>query len=236
MKALILNSGMGSRMGEATKEAPKCMSVLSENETIFSRQVKMLQKIGVSDFVVTTGAHRDVLVAYAQKMFPDVTFTFVHNDVYDKTNYIYSIYLAKDELVDDILLMHGDLIFDETTLNMVVNHDKSCGVTDFSIPLPEKDFKAVIKDGKIEKVGIEFFEHAVAFQPLYKLYKQDWLCWLRASEDFCTQGNTKVYAENALNTITNQIDLMPIDIQGYICQEVDTLEDLTLIREKLMKI
>ena len=236
MKALILNSGMGSRMGDATKAAPKCMSVLHDDETILSKQISMLLSKGITEFVITTGAHRDVLVQYAQKTFPDVRFTFVHNEIYDKTNYIYSIYLARQVLADDILLMHGDLIFDEKTLDQVLNSPDSCGVTDFTAALPEKDFKAVIKNNKIVKVGIEFFEDAVAFQPLYKLNKSDWLCWLTAIESFCADGNTKVYAENALNTITDTIRLVPMDIAGGLCQEVDTVEDLVAIREKLCRI
>lgn len=47
-----------------------------------------------------------------------------------------------------------------------------------TVPLPEKDFKAVIHDNRIEKVGIEFFEDAMAAQPLYKLKKKDWKIWL----------------------------------------------------------
>jgi len=42
MKALILNSGLGSRMGEITKTHPKCMTEILEEETIVSRQLKLL--------------------------------------------------------------------------------------------------------------------------------------------------------------------------------------------------
>ncbi len=234
MKALILNSGKGSRMGEATKSAPKCMSILHDDETIFSRQVEILAENGIKDIVVTTGAHRDVLVSYAKKTFPDIDFTFVYNDKFDCTNYIYSIYLAREYLQDDIVLMHGDLIFDNSTFNLVLGNKKSAGITDFSLELPDKDFKAVIENGKIKKIGIDFFDNAVAFQPLYKLNKSDWLCWLGAIEDFCKNGNTSVYAENALNTITDKIEIVPVDVNGGICQEVDTLDDLKLIREKLI--
>ena len=42
-----------------------------------------------------------------------MSFTFVENPIYDKTNYIYSMYLAREYLKDDILLLHGDLVFDK---------------------------------------------------------------------------------------------------------------------------
>ena len=56
MKALILNSGLGSRMGVLTAEHPKCMTEIAYGETILSRQLKMLVEAGIEDVVMTTGA------------------------------------------------------------------------------------------------------------------------------------------------------------------------------------
>lgn len=56
MNALILNSGLGSRMGELTKRQPKCMTEISSGETILSRQLHGLMLVGVQDVVITTGA------------------------------------------------------------------------------------------------------------------------------------------------------------------------------------
>ena len=44
MKALILNSGMGSRMGVLTSEHPKCMTEISGRETILSRQLSQIDR------------------------------------------------------------------------------------------------------------------------------------------------------------------------------------------------
>ena len=62
MKALILNSGMGTRMGILTAEQPKCMTEISSRETILSRQLQSLADAGVDEVVITTGAFADVLV------------------------------------------------------------------------------------------------------------------------------------------------------------------------------
>lgn len=230
MKALILNSGLGSRMGDATKKAPKCMSVIREDTTILSNQIDLLKECGIHDIVITTGAHNEVLKDYLKNRYPDEDFTFVHNDIYDKTNYIYSIYLARKFLVDDIVLMHGDLVFKKQVLEGILKCNDSCVVTDKSLPLPEKDFKAVIKDGNVIKVGIEYFDNACACQPLYKLKKKDWLVWLRSIVDFCENDNRKVYAENALNEVSAEAHIVPYDIKGLLCQEIDTLDDLKKVK------
>ena len=65
MKALILNSGMGSRMGALTSQHPKCMTEISHNETILSRQLRQLCQAGITEVVITTGLFDGVLVDYA---------------------------------------------------------------------------------------------------------------------------------------------------------------------------
>ena len=180
MKALILNSGLGHRMGVITKEHPKCMTEVSAQNTILSRQLRQLVSFGISEVVMTTGYYDKVLVDYCNSLHLPLEFTFVNNPVYDTTNYIYSIYCAKEYLKDDdIILMHGDLVFENLVMEAVVNSDRSCMAVSSTLPLPEKDFKAVIRDGRIVKVGIEFFDDAMAAQPLYKILKDDWLVWLK---------------------------------------------------------
>ena len=61
MKALILNSGLGSRMGVLTSEHPKCMTEISSKETILSRQLKMITHAGIEEVVMTTGYYDGVL-------------------------------------------------------------------------------------------------------------------------------------------------------------------------------
>ena len=87
MKALIFNSGLGSRLGEATKDKPKSMVCLRSGETIFHRQLRILHECGINDFVVTTGPFADQLEKVAEPFQADgCSFSFVPNPVYDKTN------------------------------------------------------------------------------------------------------------------------------------------------------
>lgn len=176
MKALILNSGLGHRMGVITKEHPKCMTEISYKNTILSRQLRMLASFGIEEVVMTTGYYNQILVDYCDALHLPLKFTFVNNPEYATTNYIYSIYCAKEQLKDDdIILMHGDLVFESQVMEAVIDNENSCMAVSSTLPLPEKDFKAVIKNGQIEKVGIEFFDNAMAAQPLYKIKKEDWL-------------------------------------------------------------
>ena len=213
------------------------MTDITPNDTILSHQLRQLVTYGIEEVVMTTGYFDKILIDYCHFLHLPLKFTFVNNPVYDKTNYIYSIYCAKDQLIDDdILLMHGDLVFENLVLEAVINSPNSCMTVSSTLPLPEKDFKAVIKDGRIEKVGIEFFDNAMAAQPLYKIKKEDWLVWLASIEKFCDADNRKVYAENAFNEVSEQCKIYPCDVQDMLCAEIDTPEDLTTVSQKVAEV
>ena len=236
MKALILNSGTGSRMGDITKSHPKCMTVIDGGKTILSAQLQALADCGITDIVITTGPFADKLEAYCrhlQTVLP-MEFTFVPNPIYAQTNYIYSIYLAREYLQDDdIILLHGDLLFDKKALQQLLSAQGSGMIVSSTLPLPEKDFKAVIKEGFITKIGIEFFDNSFAAQPLYKLMKNDWHVWLKSIEAFCEAGNVKCYAENAFNKVSARCRIAPVDVKDILCKEIDSIEDYNELKGKV---
>ncbi len=236
MKALILNSGLGSRMGVLTSEHPKCMTEISPRETILSRQLKQIADAGIREVVITTGLFRDALIAYCESLDLPLSYSFVHNPEFRETNYIYSIYCARAELDDDILLMHGDLVFENEVLDRLLACETSCMAVSTTLPLPEKDFKAVIGDGKVQKVGVGFFDSAVAAQALYRLKREDWKKWLDRIVCFCEAGNRKVYAENALNDLNGAADIFPLDVKDLLCAEVDDPADLEKVSKQLKKV
>ena len=236
MKALILNSGLGSRMGVLTSEHPKCMTEISPRDTILSRQLRLLAGAGIRDVVITTGYYDGVLVDYCRSLDLPLDFTFVKNPVYDKTNYIYSIYCAREYLDDDILLMHGDLVFENEVFDRVLASPESCMTVSTTLPLPEKDFKARVSDGKVLQVGVDIFDDAVEAQAFYKLLREDWKVWLGSIVSFCEAGNTKVYAENALNAVNGKANIGALDVGDLLCAEIDNPEDLAAVSAKLREI
>ncbi len=237
MKALILNSGLGHRMGVLTSEQPKCMTEVSARETIVSRQLRLLAEAGISEVVMTTGYYDDVLANYCDSLDLPLQIAFVKNPLYADTNYIYSIYCAREYFKDeDIILMHGDLVFELGVLDGVLGSRTSCMTVSSVVELPEKDFKAVVQDGRISRIGIEYFEQALAAQPLYKLNKDDWKIWLDAICEFCESGWRDCYAENAFNEVSDRCYIAPFDVKEALCAEIDTPEDLTQVSVRLREI
>ena len=240
IKALILNSGLGSRMGVLTSEQPKCMTEISPSETILSRQLNEIVYSGIKDVIITTGAFEDILIQYVSALSLPLNITYIKNPIYEDTNYIYSIYCAREYLKDsDLMLMHGDLVFENEVMDKVLSSEHSCMVVSSSLPLPDKDFKAVVKAGRIRAVGIDFFNDAVTAQPLYLLKEKDWNIWLEKIVEYCESGNDlkrKCYAEDALDEISDRCELYPLDVHRLLCSEIDNASDLAVVSDRLKKI
>lgn len=112
MQALILAAGMGKRLGKYTKDATKCM-VEVNGKTLIEHSLEALFASGVQKVVIVIGYKGDRLVSFLEEKYPERKFTYIENPIYDKTNNIYSLWLARKELAsEDTLLLESDLIFD----------------------------------------------------------------------------------------------------------------------------
>ena len=243
MKALIFNSGMGKRMGVLTKDTHKSLVWLNDEERILERQLRILAENGIRDFVITTGAYSEQLEEVCEKFaekhaeMADLKFQFVKNPRYRKTNYIYSMYLAKDYLDDDFLFLHGDLVFDSGLVSeMLRDACPSICLINKEKKLPEKDFKGRVEGDLLREVSIKIFDQdCYAFQPLYKLAKEDVLKWSDEVARFVEAGETRVYAENALNKILDDMEIYAMSYAGHYIEEIDTPEDYERVKREIQE-
>jgi len=158
MQAIILNSGLGTRMGHLTKHKPKCLVEIYKGETILSRQVKALAKLGFRDIIITTGPFEEKLKDYLKKTFHEINCVYIKNHDYKKTNYIYSLLLARNSIRDNLILMHGDMVFEDGVLEkLALSDDPDVVLVNQTADLPEKDFKGQIKRGKVVKISVNIF-------------------------------------------------------------------------------
>ena len=114
MQAIILAAGMGRRLGELTKDNTKCM-VEVNGVRLIDRLLNHLLHSGLNRVVIVVGYEGQKLRDYIGDRYADrLHIEYVNNPVHDKTNNIYSLALAKEQLQeDDTLLIESDLIFDD---------------------------------------------------------------------------------------------------------------------------
>lgn len=236
MKAVIFNSGLGKRMGELTEHNHKSMVRLQSGESIFERQLRILHECGINEFIVTVGPFKEQLInASKEKHLNGCKFTFVENPIYDKTNYIYSMYLARDHIDDDVLMLHGDLVFNKKLACDIINSNiPSLGCVNKAKALPEKDFKARVINDCVQEVSINIFDdNCYAFQPFYKLSKDDVSAWIEQVEKFIAAGNDQCYAENAMNAIFPNLSVRAFSYENYYVDEVDNPDDLARVSSEI---
>ncbi len=120
MHAIILAAGMGKRLKELTKDNTKCMVSVS-GVTLIERMLTALDKLCLNKIVIVVGYEGQKLIDFIATLNVTTPIIYVNNPVYNKTNNIYSLGLAKNYLLeDDTILLESDLIFEESILQALV--------------------------------------------------------------------------------------------------------------------
>lgn len=123
MQAIILAAGMGKRLGELTKDNTKCMLPVN-GVRLIDRMLTYLSELNLNKVVIVVGYEGNKLINHIGNRYDHkVKIEYVNNTIYDKTNNIYSLALAKKYMQeDDTLLLESDLIFEKSMLDLIINH------------------------------------------------------------------------------------------------------------------
>lgn len=237
MRALIFNSGLGSRMGELTKDKPKALLELKSGETILGRQLRLLKNAGVTDITITTGYRHQDIIDFCKSEFSDLNIQCIENPKYSVTNSIYSMFLALGQFYYDTIVMHGDLVFSEGLLRaMLDNLSPNLACINPHIRKPEKDFKGRISYNKLTQIGVNlFYAEDYALQPIYKLSEDALQAWHEEIKRMVKKGEDNVYAENALNVVLPKLKVRTIDYSYHYIEEVDDINDFQRVSEEIKR-
>ena len=121
MQAIILAAGMGKRLKELTQDRTKCM-VQVNGVALIDRMLHQIESRHLSRIVIVVGYEGEKLMKYIDTLGIRTPIVYVQNPIYDKTNNIYSLALAKDYLCqDDTLLFESDLIFEDAVIDQLLD-------------------------------------------------------------------------------------------------------------------
>lgn len=238
MQAIILAAGMGKRLGDLTRNNTKCM-VEVNNVPLIDRALTQLSRLDLSRVILVIGYEGDKLRAHVGESYKGLKITYIENPVYDKTNNIYSLSLAKKELQeDDTLLIESDLIFEGQLLDKLVNNpypnlalvdkyetwmdgtmvklDDDNNIVNF---VPKKAFRYDEVDSYYKTVNIYKFSR--------DFLKNSYVPFLEAYTK--ALGNNEYY-EQVLRVITllDKCDLKALPLEGEKWYEIDDIQDLDI--------
>ena len=238
MQAIILAAGMGKRLGDLTRNNTKCM-VKVNGVPLIDRALTQLSRLDLSRVILVIGYEGEKLRAHVGESYKGLKITYIENPVYDKTNNIYSLSLAKKELQeDDTLLIESDLIFEGQLLDKLVNNpypnlalvdkyetwmdgtmvklDDDNNIVNF---VPKKAFRYDEVDSYYKTVNIYKFSR--------DFLKNSYVPFLEAYTK--ALGNNEYY-EQVLRVITllDKCDLKALPLEGEKWYEIDDIQDLDI--------
>lgn len=238
MQAIILAAGMGKRLGDLTRNNTKCM-IKVNNVTLIDRLLTQLSKLDIKRAVIVIGYEGQKLKEYIGSSYKSLPIEYVENPIYDKTNNIYSLSLAKEQLQqDDTLLIESDLIFDNELFQMIIDDpypnlalvdkyetwmdgtmvriDDENNIVNF---VPKKAFKYSDTEFYYKTVNIYKFSR--------KFSETNYIPFLEAYTK--ALGNNEYY-EQVLRVITllDKSDLKALPLSGQKWYEIDDIQDLDI--------
>ena len=238
MQAIILAAGMGKRLGDLTRNNTKCM-VKVNGVALIDRLLTQLSKLNIKRVIIVIGYEGQKLKDYIGYNYKGLPIEYIENPIYDKTNNIYSLSLAKEQMQqDDTLLIESDLIFDDELFRMIIDApcpnlalvdkyetwmdgtmvrlDDENNIVNF---VPKKAFKYsdtgfYYKTVNIYKFSRKFSE--TSYIPFLEAYTK-------------ALGNNEYY-EQVLRVITllDKSDLKALPLSGQKWYEIDDIQDLDI--------
>ena len=226
-KAVILASGVGRRLAPLTDETPKPL-IMVRGVSILDRTIRSLADNKITSIIITTGHLEKKIKEFLRNKYKEIDITYIKNPLYDKTNYIYSLWLVREAIKNNnVVLLHGDLIYDQELMRKIVKESKSCVLVKRKGKIPKKDFKARVKNGLVTEIGVNLLGCDIKFcAPMYKFLEKDFKKFMNQIGKFVKEGIVNCYAEDALNKISTEIKLFPVYYDNEFCMEIDDFNDL----------
>lgn len=238
MQGLILAAGMGKRLKELTQDNTKCM-VKVNGITLIERALRQLDHLGLSKIVVVIGYEGQKLIDFVNTLSINTEIVFIDNPIYDKTNNIYSLSLAKDYLVsEDTLLLESDLIFEESVLKCLIDDEReTLALVDKYESWMDGTCMKVSEDDSIEAFipGNKFeFDKADQYYKTVNIYKfSKHFCethYVPFLDAYIKALGENEYYEQVLKVITmlDDAEIKAKKLNGEIWYEIDDIQDLDI--------
>ena len=238
MQAVILAAGMGKRLKELTRNNTKCM-VEVNGVTLIERMLRQIERQHLSRVVIVVGYEGQKLIDYIATLGIQTPIIYVNNPIYDKTNNIYSLGLAKEYLLrEDTLLFESDLIFEDAVLDALVSdpRDTLALVDKYESWMdgtcvkltPDDDIEAFVpgKNIRFDEIG-EYYKTVNIYKFSSHFSRTHYVPFLEAYQ--AALGENEYY-EQVLRVITmlDDPEIKAKRLDGQKWYEIDDIQDLDI--------
>ena len=239
MQAIILAAGMGKRLGEYTKNNTKCMVDVNGTKLI-DRVITQLSHFHLNRLIIVIGYKGEELKEYIGHRYDKVLkIEYIENKDYDKTNNIYSLALAKDELCkDDTILLESDIIFEDNVLGKLISDpypnialvDKYQSWMDGTMVTINENYEIenFVNKASFSYQDIDCYYKTVNLYKFSKAFSKG--VYVPFLEAYCKVMGNNQYYEEVLRvlTIIHQSSLHALPLNGEKWYEIDDVQDLDI--------
>jgi choline kinase len=240
MKAIILAAGMASRLRPLTNNTPKCLLKIGER-SLLQRSIDALTSNGIKEIVIVTGYLHNQIEDFVRQQYPSLKVTFIHNDVYDSTNNIYSLWLARPKADgEEILLLDSDLLYDPEIIARVLDTPAENILTLIRHDLGEEEMKVVTdggSEGNITEISktcspADAIGESLGIEKMGKSYTS---ALYKELEPMMNQEHLEnVFYEKAFERLIPKGHTFKVlDVTYLFSCELDTVEDFQNAKEKI---
>jgi L-glutamine-phosphate cytidylyltransferase len=222
MKAIIMAAGIGSRLKDINRDRPKCL-IEADGISLISRSVAMLEDRNITDISVITGYRSDLI----RRELRDRV-RFFHNPYFEVTNSIASLWLAKDWLNDDTILMNADLYYEAAVLDTALAQTGNAVMLSDSTRIIDADFRFGVQGSRILKTGNRLTnqETDCEYVGIVRIDKRFIHTFRNRLEEMIKSGDFRNWWEGVLYAfIEDGTTISHKDVDGAFWTEVDHLAD-----------
>lgn len=222
MKAIIIAAGIGSRLENISGNRPKCL-IEMDGISLISRSVSLLAAQGITDITVITGYKSELVQQELQKRV-----SYLHNPYFEVTNSIASLWLAKELLHDDLILMNADLYYETAVLDTALAQSGNAVMLSDSTRIIDADFRFGVDGDRILKTGNQLtdLETDCEYVGIVRIDKRFVERFRLRLEQMIKSGDFRNWWEGVLYSFIDEgVAITHKDVEGAFWSEVDNLED-----------
>ena len=233
MQAIILAAGVSRRLRPLTDSTPKCLLNIGD-KNLLHRTIENVLSNGISEFIFVTGYRENMIKDFVEIFFPDINKIFITNTDYENNNNSYSLWMTKDVVKSDILLLDSDILFDEKIISELLNSEnENCLAVNFTDSLDEEQIKVILNDeNEILKIGKEISISESAGESIgIERFSSYFMKGLFAILDrkIMLENNVNEFYEASFQEVINNADsrnsIYAADVSEFTCIEIDTVQD-----------
>lgn len=239
MKAIILAAGMASRLRPLTLTTPKSLLKVGER-SLLQRSMDALIANGVKEFCIVTGYLHEMIEDFVKEQYSDsIQVTFIYNKVYETTNNIYSLWLARPFAEgQEVLLLDSDLLYDPQIVTRVLATNAPNVLTLIRHDLGEEEMKVVTDaQGSIKEISKTCNPADAAGESLgiEKMGKDYTMALYNELEPMMNEEHLEnVFYERAFERLILQGHTYQVlDVTELFSCELDTIEDFENAKAKI---